>query len=217
MDTVPEYHFPAFRPNQNRFLFESYDNILAPIMPSSETLLDFPFSVDITYFNSESLGRQRIYFTKYHSFLNVYNHSDFVKMHMHNACLLEKSDLTISLPTDFITEPKFVYIFCGTMKLSNICEDSDVNNFDFHTFLFPSTYLMINDAFIFKILQTSGDISFHSNDTILPSLYALLNLNLNLPSTQSCFESRFPYYKTSFVSSIHALPFAFIRRFPHFE
>ncbi len=64
------------------------------------------------------------------------------------------------------------------MQLSDICEDSNANNFDFHTFVFASTYLMIDDAFIFKILQTSGDISFRSNDTILPSLYALLNLNL---------------------------------------
>ncbi len=67
-------------------------------------------------------------------------------MHMHNAWLLEKSDLTISLPTDYFTEPKFVYIFCGTMKLSNICEDSDTNNF--HTFTFASTYLMIDEAYI---------------------------------------------------------------------
>ncbi len=93
-------------------------------------------------------------------------------MHMHNAWLLEKSDLTISLSTDFFTEPKFFNIFCGTMKLSDICEDSDANNFDFHTFLFALTYLMIDDAFIFKILQTSGDVSFRSNCTILPSLYA---------------------------------------------
>ncbi len=81
LDTISEYPFPAFRPNLNRFLYESYYNILAPIIPSSETLLDFPFSVDVTYFNNESSGRQRVYFTKYHSFL--YNHSDFIKMHMH--------------------------------------------------------------------------------------------------------------------------------------
>ncbi len=134
VDTIPEYPFPSFRPNQNCFLFESYDNILASIMPFTETLLDFPFSVDITYFNSDFSGRQRIYFNKYHSFLYMYNHSDFVKMHMHNAWFLEKSDLTISLPTNFFTEPKFFNIVCGTMKLSDICEDSDANNSDFHTF-----------------------------------------------------------------------------------
>ncbi len=218
VDTIPEYPFPAFRPNQIRFLFESYDNILAPIIPSSETLLDFPFSVDVTYFNSESSGRQCIYFTKYQAFLNLYNHSDFVKMHIHNAWHFEKSDLTISLSTDFFTEPKFVYIFCGTMKLSDIYEDSDVNNFNFHTSLFASTYLMIDDAFIFKILQTSGDVNFRSNDTILPSLYALLNLNLDLSCTQSWFESHFPHYNTSFISGIRALPFhAFRRRFLNFK
>ncbi len=40
---------------------------------------------------------------------------------------------------------------------------------------------MIDDALILKLLKTSGEVSFHSNDTILPSLYALLNLNLDLP------------------------------------
>ncbi len=53
VDAVPEYPFLAFEPNQNCFLYESYDNILAPIIPSSETLHDFPFNVDVTYFNSE--------------------------------------------------------------------------------------------------------------------------------------------------------------------
>ncbi len=66
---------------------------------------------------------------------------------------------------------------------------------------------MIDDAFNFKILQTFGDISFRSNDTILPSLYALLNLIFDLPLTQSWFESGFPYYNNSFVSTIHALLF----------
>ncbi len=127
-------------------------------------------------------GRQCIYFTKYHSFLNLYTHSDFLKMLMHNAWLLGKTDLTISLPNEFFTEPKYVYIFCGTMKLSAICENSDAKNFDFHTLLFASTYLMVDDAFILKLLKTSGDVSFHSN-TILPSLYA-----------------------TNFVSSIRDLP-----------
>ncbi len=104
------------------------------------------------------------------------------------------------------------------MKLSDICENSDANNFDFHTFLFESTYLMIDHAFIFKLLHTSGDVSFHSNNTILPSLYALLNLNLDLPPTQSWFESRFPFYNTNFVLSIRDLPFHASRcRFLNFE
>ncbi len=74
VDIVPDYPFPAFRPNQNHFLYELYDNVLAQIIPSSKIMYDFPFGVDVTYFNSESSGRQRIYFTKYHSFLNLYNH-----------------------------------------------------------------------------------------------------------------------------------------------
>ncbi len=218
MDVIPDYPFPAFRPNQNRYLYESYVNVLALIIPSSNILYDFPFRVDVTYLNSESSWRQRIYFTKYHSFLNLYNHLDFVKMHMHNAWLLEKDDLTISLPVEFFTEPKYVYIFCGNIKLTEICDNSDANNFDFHTFLFACSYLMIDDAFILKLLKTSGNVSFHCNNTLLPSLYALLNLNFNLPQTQSLFESRFPFYNSDFISKIRDLTYQDFRcRFLNFE
>ncbi len=144
--------------------------------------------------------------------LNLYNHSDFVKMHMHNAWLLEKDDLTISLPVGFFTEPKYVYIFCGNIKLTEICDNSDTNNFDFHTFLFACPYLMIDDAFILKLLKTSGEVSFHCNNTLLPSLYAMLNLNFNLLWTQSWFKSRFPFYNSDFVSKIRDLTYQDFRR-----
>ncbi len=85
VDVVPYYPIPAFRPNYNRFADREYDNILTSILPSTETLLDFPVSIDVTYLDETSSRRQHICFSKYHNFLSLYNHSDFVKMHMHNG------------------------------------------------------------------------------------------------------------------------------------
>ncbi len=38
-------------------------------------------------------------------------------MHMHNAWLLRKSDLTIDLPSDYSTKSKYLFMFCGTLTL----------------------------------------------------------------------------------------------------
>ncbi len=154
----------------NRFIEHDYDNILSPILPSTETLFDFPVSVDVTYLDETSSSRQRIYFSKYHNFRSLYNHSDLVKMHMHNAWLLGKTDLSISLHSDFFLQPKYLHVFCGTLKLSQIYDNSYANTFDYHSFLFATSYLMINDSFLLQLLKSSRTISFHLNDTILPTL-----------------------------------------------
>ncbi len=110
-DIVPEYLIPAFRPNSNLFLHQDYSYILSPILTTSNTLYDFPISVEITYLDVLSTRRQSIIFSKYHNFLSLYNHSNFIKMHMHNAWLLRKSDLTIDLPSIYFTKPKYVLCF----------------------------------------------------------------------------------------------------------
>ncbi len=139
-------------------------------------------------------------------------------MHMHNAWLLGKTDWLIHLPSDYFVQPKYLLIFCGTLKLTEISYNGDVNNFDFHSFLFATSYLMINDSFLLQHLKTSGTVNFHENDTILPCLYALLTLNFDLPWTKSWFESKFTFYNNNFVSSISQLSYqAFCCRFLNFE
>ncbi len=68
VDVVPHYPIPAFRPNSNHFLHHEYQHILSPILPSTETLYDFPISVEVTYLDVFSARRQRIIFSKYHNF-----------------------------------------------------------------------------------------------------------------------------------------------------
>ncbi len=106
VDIVLEYPIPAFRPNSNHFLLQDYNHVLSLIITTTNTLYDFPVSVELTYLDVLSTRRQHILFSKYHNFLSLYNHSDFIKMHMHNAWLLKKSDLTIDLPSDYFTKLK---------------------------------------------------------------------------------------------------------------
>ncbi len=160
VDVVPSYPIPYFRPNYNNFAYHEYDNIFSPILPSTETLFDFPVSVDVTYLGETSSGRQCICFSKYHNFLSLCNHSEFVKMHMHNAWLFGKTDLTISFPSNFFVQPKYLFVFCGTLKLSQICNNSNANTFDYHSFLFATSYLMINNSFLLQLLKSFGTFFF---------------------------------------------------------
>ncbi len=61
---------------------------------------------------------------------------------------------------------------------------------------------MINNSFMLQILKGSGTISFHLNDTVLPTLYALLNLDFDLPLTLSWFESRFKFLILNVTMSV---------------
>ncbi len=51
VDVMSEYPIPAFRPNSNRFLHQDYTNVISPILTTTNTLYDFPISVDMTYLN----------------------------------------------------------------------------------------------------------------------------------------------------------------------
>ncbi len=114
VDVMPKYPIPAFRPNSNRFLYQDYNHVILPILTTTNTLYDFPVGVELTYLDVLSTWRQRVLFSKYHSILSLYNHSDFIKMHMHNAWLLRKSYSTIELPSDYCMKPKYLFfMFCG--------------------------------------------------------------------------------------------------------
>lgn len=103
-------------------------------------------------------------------------------------------------------------MLCINLKLSAICNNMDANNFDYHLFLFIASYLMLTDSFILELLKTSGEVTFRINDSLLPSLYALLKLNFDLPLTQTWFECRFKFYNSNFISSIRHLPYQAFRR-----
>ncbi len=65
---------------------------------------------------------------------------------------------------------------------------------------------MIRDLFMLQILKGLGPVSFCLNNTILPTLYALLNLEFDFPHSETWFESRFKFYNHDFVCTIKHLP-----------
>ncbi len=77
---------------------------------------------------------------------------------------------------------------------------------------------MIKDLFMLQILKGSGPVSICLNDSILPTLYALLNQEFDLPLCLSWFESRFKFFNHDFVCGIKHLPYqTFRHRFLNFE
>ncbi len=110
VEVIPQYHCKALNPNSNHLVVHSYHNVLLPILPSDDVLYDFPVSVSLTFTSSHYTGRQRIYFSTLHSFLSLYNHSDFIKMHMHNSWFLGKNNITIDLPfIYFLWQPELIW------------------------------------------------------------------------------------------------------------
>ncbi len=77
---------------------------------------------------------------------------------------------------------------------------------------------MTRDSFMLQILKGSGTVSFRLNNTILPTLYALLKLECDCPHSQTWFELRFKFYNNEFVCSIkHLLYQMFRHRFLNIE
>ncbi len=85
VDIELDYPIPAFMSNSNHFLHQDYNHVLSPIVTTTNTLYNFTVSVELTYLDVLSSRGQHILFSKYHNFLSLYNHSDFIKIHMHNA------------------------------------------------------------------------------------------------------------------------------------
>ncbi len=106
---VPSYPMPAFQPNSNPLATYSYHNVLLPILPSADTLYDFPLRMCLNIYLATLQGDNIFILARY--FLSFYNHSDFLKMHMHNAWLFGKSDVTMHLTSDYFLLPKPFYFF----------------------------------------------------------------------------------------------------------
>ncbi len=112
IDIFPKYPFPSSCIDDNNFKAHSYRHILPPNLSWKDHFHDFPVSVLFTYKYDSLTGRQHIYFSKNHTFLALYNHSDFLKMHLHWP--LGMSELIIDLPDKFFKTPGHLFLFCET-------------------------------------------------------------------------------------------------------
>jgi hypothetical protein len=199
-------------PIENRMKLVDYDHCLKPIVNliASDTVFhDFPFSV--TFYIGE-LGRQRIILNDVHTLIALYNHSDFLKMHFHNAWLLGKTELTIVLPEELFPNSNHLFTFCGSYSIISFCPDRDVSCFNFETFLFAAAYLMIHDDFLLSILHTLKLQTFDQNSSILLAYYMLNTMELNFPLTSCWFLCKFPYVNVNFFNSTFEHPYQKFRK-----
>lgn len=99
--------------------------------------------IEIYYFDRKYV-RQRILLFKAHNFLALYNHSGFIRMHVHNAWFMQLSKLVIILPELLFETPDHLFIFCGTFQLQGLCDSFEMNKFSFEKFMFAASCLMRN-------------------------------------------------------------------------
>ncbi len=133
-------------------------------------------------------------------------------MHIYNEWLLERSEVEFDLPKDFFDSPLKLFVFCGNVKITHLVENDDMASFDFHTLIFAATFLMIDDKYLFAILNSSYVSSFKENNTILPCLFSLLTLEIDLPLSLQWFESKFPNYDKHYVDGIKHMMYVEFRR-----
>ncbi len=76
---------------------------------------DFPMKINV-YFLNKAWERQCVIFTESHTFLALYNHSHFIRMHVHNEWLLQKEECYILLPELFFETQDYLFLFCGTFQ-----------------------------------------------------------------------------------------------------
>ncbi len=145
-------------------LQHSYQDILLPILPFEDDLYDFPILVILYYIPSHETGRQRIYFSTLHTLLCLYNHSDFVKMHMHNAWLLTKTKLNITLPEELFES--WIMFYTKIFYLLNNCYTAIVilctMNFIMNYIMMFFFFLNIN-LLIFTLYVLYGNLSWRNS------------------------------------------------------
>ncbi len=61
---------------------------------------------------------------------------------------LGQNYMNIDLLADFFESLNVLFIFYGSLNLYHIYDQYDIDHFDFHSFIFASSYLMINDCFL---------------------------------------------------------------------
>ncbi len=138
-------------PIEERGLKYSYNLIEFPISGDRGLYADFSMENNVFYFNQD-MEKQCVKFIDAHTFLALYNQSFFVRMHVHNVWLLRHTKIDIILPEHLFETQDYVFLFCGTMQIRGICDDFEINVFDFVNLVFVVSYLMVTDELLAGII-----------------------------------------------------------------
>ncbi len=133
VEIIPKYPLPAFDQNSICLVVHSYHNLLLNILPSDDIRYDFLVSVCFTYFSSQHTGRQLIYLSTLHSFLALYNHSDFLigRAHCMSQCDIcsGKDNIHHSKVTTTLHNFRSSYSSIDTFRFQPFVRDFETDHF----------------------------------------------------------------------------------------
>ncbi len=125
---------------------------------------------------------------------------------------MERSELDFDMPEDFFDSPSKLFLFCGNVKITDLIEKDNIASFDFHSLIFAETYLLVDDKYLFAILNSSYVNNYKENDTHLLCLFSLLTLAIDISCTLQWFQSKFPTYDEDQINGIKHMTYVGFRR-----
>jgi hypothetical protein len=184
-----------------------YENCLMPILEDDLFSFDFPLTFNIRISQN---GRQHIInFNDPHKFIDLYNHSEFIRIHLHNMWLLDHDNFNIDLPEDIFPTPDHVYIFCGSAHLYAISTTKDVTSINLMTLLDAAFFLQLKDYQILDLLSKFPLKRYTENKSFCRAFYILLNNKKTYPNTLLWFIEKLPSYNEAyFLEKAHKLEYA---------
>ncbi len=182
-NALPGYPFLCRIPFEERSLKYSYDLIELPISGDRGSYADFYMEINVFYFNQD-MERQSVKFFDAHTFLALYNHSFFVRMHVHNVWVLRHTKIDIVLPELFFETQDHVFLFCGTMEIRGICDDFEITNFDFVNLLFAASYRIRSVSTLMQMWYSKGPYRLQR---------AWMSAIRHVPQHQLCLQTVYPF------------------------
>ena len=204
---VPPNPFIIYAPVNERFPFHSYSLTSSPILPSPDSHVVLPYHVTFIYGEANQF-RSHLCPS---DLLSFYNHSSFLRMHLHNQWLLGNHIITISLPEEFFVTHAHLAVFCGTFPLLGLCPQGNVCYLNFPSLISAAGYLLTSDHFLFSILSDIPIISYHQNASLIDAFYFLVHFCMDFPKSTCWFFTKFPGLTSSFVTSIKHMSLSVFR------
>jgi hypothetical protein len=199
---VPSYPYKNEICSTDRYNFTDYSSCKVPVIQSDECSFNMPLILELFIEKSdENHVEQIVQFQGHHKLVDLYNHSEMIRMHLHNHWILHKPSVKVILPCDLFPTPAHVFVFCGTMHPLAICPLGNRNLLDLCKFLEAAFFLMITDTWLEFLLSKIALTGHRENYTFIKALYILLNSPLNLPHTLYWFSTKIPYYDTHEIMS----------------
>jgi hypothetical protein len=165
----------------------------------------------VVFYIGES-GRQHIYLDNVHTLLALYNHCDFLKMHIHNAWLFGKSEVTVVLQEELFSDKFHLFVFLWL--LFPYFSMSWRRYYMFRLRIIPFSSLIFDDTWWFSSFNSTS----FTNWNLWPKLHCiecLLHVKHNgtwFPFNRLLVSNKFPCVDTKFFISCFEYPYQQFRK-----